>query len=869
MAHAAQTAGDSVHKQWKRARAQHPDAVVLIRIGDFYELFGPDADIGVRVLGLTLTNKKGAGGMQMAGIPARSRDEYVEKLVREGFRVAICEQVEGSGGGGGTMAREVVEVVTPGTAMADGLLAGGRNRFLAALAADGAGELALAAADVTTGELLVVPVAADALESELARLEPAELLVSAGWGERAIPGAERTRLTRRPDVSFDARFGADQVCAHFGVQTLDGFGLGDGPGAAVGALGALLSYLREVQPAGVRHLRPPRLEQVGEAMVLDEMTRRNLELVEPLRAEPGAHPAEGTLLGVIDETLTPMGARLLRNWVLRPLLSLPRIHARQEAIAGFVDDDALRGRVRAELAGVRDLERAAAKLGAGRITPRELRALAASLAHLPRLREALAGSDTDSLRKLLRTLDPLDDLRERIEAALADEPASTFADGEVVIRDGFHAELDELRAMRGGATEWMAHFQARERERTGIRQLKVGYNRVFGYFLEVPKGDAARAPAEYERRQTLAGGERFTTPELKEREARILDSEERMATLQQTLYEELRRLLATQFKRVQDAAFRVATLDALAGLAECAVRRRYVRPEVGDGYALQIRGGRHPVVETMMPSDRYIPNDVALDETSRIIVLTGPNMAGKSTLLRQVGLVQLLAQVGAFVPADEARVGVCDRIFTRVGASDNLVRGQSTFMVEASECATILNGGTRRSLVLMDEVGRGTATWDGVSLAWAITEYLHGQVGAKTLFATHYHELTQLADLLPGVANFSVAAQEHDDRIVFLHTLVPGKADRSYGIEVARLAGMPQPVLARAREILATLEGSRTAESLAIEHREPAPAAPPRADAASADVAERIRSVDLDRTTPLDALNLLAELRRALRESGR
>jgi DNA mismatch repair protein MutS len=663
-------------------------------------------------------------------------------------------------------------------------------------------------------------------------------------------------------VAFDARFGADEVCNHYGVQSLDGFGLGD-DAAPVAALGALLSYLREVQPAGVRHLRPPRLENAGEAMVLDEMTRRNLELVEPIRSEPGARAGEGTLLDVIDETLTPMGARLLRGWVLRPLLSLPRIQARQEAIAALVDADALRGRLRGELAGVKDLERSAGKLGAGRITPRELRSLATSLAHLPRLRTALAEAEPEPLRKLLRTLDPLEDLRERIEAAIADEPGGSFADGEVVIRDGFDADLDELRALRGGATDWMATFQMRERERTGIRQLKVGYNRVFGYFLEVPKSEAAHAPAEYERKQTLAGGERFTTPELKEREARILDAEERMAALQQRLFEELRRALATQVKRVQDAAVRVATLDALAGLAECAARRGYTRPEVGTGYALEIRGGRHPVVETMMPADRYIPNDVVLDEESRVVILTGPNMGGKSTLLRQVGLIQLLAQVGAFVPADRARVSICDRIFTRVGASDNLVRGQSTFMVEASECATILNGGTRRSLVLMDEVGRGTATWDGVSLAWAITEHLHGQVGAKTIFATHYHELTQLADLLPGVVNFSVAAREHDDRIVFLHQLVPGKADRSYGIEVARLAGMPAPVLTRAREILRTLEGSRTAESRAIEHLD---ASPPPADAATVTgVADRIRALDLDRVAPIDALVLLGELRRELK----
>jgi DNA mismatch repair protein MutS len=874
-------------KQWQAAKQKHPDALVMIRVGDFYELLGPDADVGVRVLGLTLTGKGGPGAIPMAGVPAKSRDEYVERLAGEGFRVALCEQVEDPAEAKGTVRREVTEVVTPGVHFADGLLQERRNNFLAALAGDRHGELALAAADVSTGEVVVTSATTETLEGELARIDPAELLLPAEWEPGELPGAERLRVTRRPQVMFDPRFAWDEICFRYGVQSPEGFGIGPKDEALVAALGGLLAYLREVQPGGVGSLRPPRLERPGEAMVLDEMTRRNLELTEPLRREPGMKPGEGTLLGTVDETLTPMGARLLRGWLLRPMVALDRIHARQESVAELVDDGELRGRVRRELAQVRDLERLANKVASGRIGPREMRALADSLARLPRLRRLEEGAGTGALRKLLRTLDPLDDVRERIDRTLADTPAATFADGEGVIRAGFDPELDELRGLREGGTDWMARLQARERERSGIGTLKVGFNRVFGYFLEVPRSHADRVPGEYERKQTLANLERFVTGELKQWEAKILGAEERIAELEARLFGELRQALATQVKRFQDAAVRVATLDVLAGFAECAVRRGYTRPEVHDGYRLEIRGGRHPVVETMMPRDLYIPNDVVLDDEGRVMILTGPNMAGKSTLLRMVGLVQLLAQVGAFVPADRASLGVCDRVFTRVGASDNLVRGQSTFMVEASECATILNGGSRRSLVLMDEVGRGTATWDGVSLAWAITEHLHGVMEAKTIFATHYHELTQLADLLPGVVNFNVEAREEADRIVFLHRLVPGGADRSYGIEVARMAGIPAGVIARAREILRTLEGSRTAESRVIEHlAEEVFAADQAARAPGVEgtgdkrqgtagdggperrVAERIRALDPNRITPLDALTLLAELRTELDGRG-
>jgi DNA mismatch repair protein MutS len=854
-------------QQWQEAKRRHPDAVVLMRVGDFYELLGPDAEVGVRDLGLALTGKgHGADQVPMAGVPARSRDEYAERLVQAGHRVAICEQMEDPREAQGTVRREVVEVLTPGVVLSDSLLSERRNNYLAALGGDA--ELALAAVDVTTGELFVLALDPASLEAELGRLEPAELLVPASWAEREIPGTERIRLTPRGDFLFEAGVATDEIRHRYGVESIDGFGL-HAP-HLVGVLGALLAYLREVRPAGLPHLRPPRVERAGDAMALDEMTVRNLELVEPLRREPGMKPLEGTLLGVIDETLTPMGARLLRGWLTRPLLTRERIEARLEAVDEFARSAELRRRARGALARVRDLERLAARLAAGRLAPREMRLLADSLARLPELREVLAEARTASLQKVARTLDPLSDLHERIDAALAPAPAAAFGEEEGVIRDGHDAALDELRALRDGATDWMARFQVQERQRTGIQHLKVGFHRTFGYYLEVPAAVADRVPEHYERRQTLASAERYATTELREWEARILEAEERIARAEQALYEELREAVAGQVRRVQDAALRVAMLDALAGLAECAVRRRYVRPEIHEGYALEIRGGRHPVVETMMPSDRFIPNDVVLDEDARVMILTGPNMSGKSTILRQVGIIQLLAQVGSFVPADSARLGLCDRVYTRVGASDNLVRGQSTFMVEALEVATILNGAAERSLVLMDEVGRGTSTWDGVSLAWAITEHLEGEIGAKTIFATHYHELTQLADLLPGVVNCNVAAREEGDRIVFLHRLTPGGADRSYGVEVARMAGVPASVVARAREILRTLEGSRAAESRVIEHLEapPAPGASsaPAPAGPDAELAERVRSADLDRMTPLDALNLLAELKAGLRE---
>jgi DNA mismatch repair protein MutS len=851
-------------QQWREVKARHPDALVFFRVGDFYEMFNEDAVEGSRILDLTLTSRNNGGSRApLAGIPVHALDTYLRRLVAAGRRVAICEQVEDPAVAKGIVRREVTEMVTPGTALADSLLDARRNNFLVALAGDAAGEgpVGVALADLSTGELVLRRVPWEELGDELGRAEPAEILLPRSWELFPLPGTESVTRTYRGDWIFEQQAATEEMRRHFRVANLAGFGLERGDEAMVAACGALAAYLAEVQPAGFAGLRAPRVERQGDAMVLDEMTRRNLELVETLRGSG----RDGTLLGVLDEALTPMGGRLLRRWLLAPLLDVHAIRARLDAVGALVEGDAARRSVRDALAQVRDLERLAVKVGAARATAREMLALSASLSRVPLLRDALEGVDAALLREHLEGLDAMDEVRERIDRAVDPDAPALLADGGW-IRSGYDAELDELRAVREGAVDWIARLQASERERTGIGSLKVGFNRVFGYYLEVGRSHSERVPADYHRKQTLANAERYYTPELKTWEEKVLGAEERIAALEARLFGELRQEVAGEVPRIQALAARVAAVDVLAALAEVAVKRDFARPEVDEGFSLEVRGGRHPVVETMMPREEFIPNDVRLDHDHRVMVLTGPNMAGKSTVLRQVGLLVLLAQVGSFVPAREARVGVVDRIFTRVGASDNLVRGQSTFMVEMNETAAILHGATARSLVLLDEIGRGTSTWDGLSVATATTEHLHDAVGAKTIFATHYHELTRLSERLPGVVNYSVAVREVGEDIVFLRRLVSGGADRSYGVEVARLAGLPESVVARAREILRELEAGGPA----------APAPPPAPkrveyqltmfDAPPHPVVERLRGTDVNRLTPLEALVLLAELAGAARQ---
>jgi DNA mismatch repair protein MutS len=851
-------------QQWREVKSRHPDALVLFRVGDFYEMFFEDAEEGSRLLDVTLTSRNnGSSRAPLAGIPVHALDGYLQRLIRLGRRVAICEQVEDPAEAKGIVRREVVETVSPGTAIADTLLDSRRNNFLVALAGDAVpgGSLGIAWADLSTGELRVQGVTWERLADALGQLEPSELLLPRTWELYAVDAGERVVRTFRSDWQFEAEHGREELQRRFGVLNLEGFGFAPGDGALVAATGALVTYLGETQPRVAATIRTPRIVRSGDVMQLDEMTRRNLELVEPL----GGHRGGETLLSVLDEALTPMGGRLLRRWLLTPLVQIERIGERQEAVAELVEDAALRRELRSALAPIRDMERLAVKVAAGRCTPRELLAVVGSLHHVPRLQDSLSIARSLLLVRIREALDSLPELRSLIDSALPDEVPPTLAEGGV-IRPGYDGELDELRALRDGAMEWIARLQTRERERSGIGSLKVGFNKVFGYYLEVTRANLEKVPDDYIRKQTLANAERYMTPELKEWEEKVLGAEEKILVLETRLFDELRRTAALQMPRLHRVSEQVAQLDVLAGLAEVAVRREYVRPAVDAGYGLEIVAGRHPVVERMMPAEDFIPNDVRLGGTARVMILTGPNMAGKSTVLRQVGLICLLAQIGSFVPARSARIGLVDRIFTRVGASDNLVRGQSTFMVEMNETAAILNGATDRSLVLLDEIGRGTSTWDGISVATAVTEFLHERIGAKTVFATHYHELTRLAERLDGVVNFSVAVKEEGDSIVFLRSLVAGGADRSYGVEVARLAGLPYEVIERARRILEELEayepgavsrGPRRGAPAAAQLGLFAPPAHP--------VVDRLRRLDANHLTPMQALAMLSELAEAAR----
>lgn len=836
-------------QQYREIKARHRDAILLFRMGDFYEMFEDDAEVAARTLGLTLTsrNNGAAAEIPLAGVPVKAASTYIKRLVERGFRVAICEQVEDPRLAKGIVRREVIEVVTPGAVMADDLLEERRNTFLAAVATDGA-RVGFAAADLSTGELVLETVEPVDSEAALERYHPSEVVVPEGAAALAPGGV---LVTRREPWEFDPALAAEDLARRFDLASLDGLGLGPGDALAVGAAGALLRYLGELQPDGLPQIRRPAVRRAEDTLYIDAMTRRNLELVESLR--PGG--GDATLLGVMDRTVTPMGARLLRQWLLAPLTDARRISARRGAVATLVADEARRAALRDALDGVRDVERLGAKAAARRATPRDLGGLQLSIERLPRVAGTLA-----DLYDLGHGFDLLEDLRAALAAALVDHPPAALGDGGV-IRPGHSPALDELRALRDGGRSYIASLQARERARTGIGSLKLGYNKVFGYYIEVSRSNKHAVPADYERRQTLTGAERYVTPELKTYEAKVLGAEEEIARLEERLFGELRDGIGAAIRRVQETAARVATADALASLADVAAREHYAAPEISDSFVLDIEGGRHPVVERMMPREAFIPNDVRLDAEHQIMIVTGPNMAGKSTVLRQVALTVLLAHAGSFVPARAARIGVVDRLFTRVGASDDLARGQSTFLVEMSETAAILHNATRRSLVLLDEIGRGTSTYDGVAIAWAVAEYLHERIGCKAIFATHYHELTQLADRFARIVNCNVAVHEAGEEIIFLHRLRPGGADRSYGIHVGRLAGLPAEVVSRARDVLRSLEaGHRVAVA-------PSPADQLGLFAPSeSPILAELKALDVDGLTPREALARLAELQRRARE---
>ncbi len=858
-------------KHWREMKAQHPQTILFYRVGDFYEMFNEDAQLAARILEITLTSR--GDGVPLAGVPVKAATDYLRQLVAAGHRVAICEQVEDPKLAKGLVRREVVETLTPGALLQEGWLAGGRNNWMVAVGGtqgdDGErakgrkGEtqtVGLAAIDLSTGEFVLETVDRTGLEEAFSRLAPAEVLMPSGESTVPLPESATPCLTAARDVwEFDAALAREDLCRRFGLASLDGLGIGPGDSAALGAAGALLRYLGELQPSGLPHLTRPVVRRADAFLWLDDMTRRNLELVEPLRA--GARGT--TLLETIDATVTPMGGRLLRQWLLSPLRDPAAIDARLDAVEVATNDGRGRARLREALDGVRDIERLAGRAAAGRATPREMGALRDSFGRLPDVAEALSGlRRVPALAEAVEELDLLADVSGELGRALEPRPPQSLADGGV-IRHGYDRELDELRSLRDGGRQYIASLQQRERERTGIPSLKVGFNKVFGYYLEITNAHAARVPADYERRQTLASAERYVTPELKEYEARVLGAEERMAVREAELFGALRAAVGRAIGRIQRTARVVARLDVWTALAERAVTRGYVRPRVHDGYDLVLRESRHPVIECMMPRESFIPNDARFTESERVLLVTGPNMAGKSTILRQIGLCVVLAQMGAFVPAAEASIGVVDRLFTRVGASDNLARGQSTFMVEMSETSAILHNAGPRSLVLLDEIGRGTSTYDGVAIAWAVTEYLHDRLGCKTMFATHYHELMQLPERLQHARNYNVAVRETGETVVFLHRLEPGGTDRSYGIHVAQLAGLPGHILQRAREVLGTLEGEHRVVPGAprppsdpgqlVLFGEPAPPDP---------MLEELRALDVNALTPIEALNRLAEMKR-------
>ncbi len=860
-------------EQFWRAKKEVPGALLFFRMGDFYELFHDDAIVASRALGLTLTARsKESDPIPMAGVPVRSVEGYLIRLVRQGHKVAICEQLQDPRHVKGLVERGIVRIVTPGTLTEEEALDARASNHMAALWID-AERAGLAWVELSTGRFQASELALAELGDELGRIRPSELLVCPEQLARVPALAREAReklgatLSEREAWRFDREGALRRLTQHLRVRSLGGFGFEDGS-AVVPAAGALLEYAQETQRAACTHIL--RLEKVerSELLVLDRATRACLELVATQRE--GRH--EGSLLEAIDATQTAMGSRLLREWVLSPLRRPEQIRRRQEAVVELLEAPFLREELRAELEDVLDVERLAGRISTGRCNARDLVGLASSLRRVPVLRAKLAGASSAALAGLREELDPLDDVTGSILARLVDAPPLTIKEGGL-IRGGFASELDELRAIAGDAKSWMARFQAEESRRSGIPGLKIGYNSVFGYFIEVPRGQVARVPEQYVRKQTIKAAERYITPELKEFEAKVLNSEELARDLEYELFTRLREEVAAEVQRILGSAQALARLDVLAGLAEVAAQHRYVAPDVHDGEEIHVVEGRHPVIERSPACESFVPNDAHLDLGSRrMTILTGPNMAGKSTYVRQTALIVLLAQIGACVPAERASIGVVDRIFTRVGAGDDISRGESTFMVEMVEIANILNNASRRSLVILDEVGRGTSTFDGLALAWAIAEHLHEVLGCRTLFATHYHQLTDLATRYSGVVNKNVAVREWGDEIVFLHKIVDGGTDRSYGIHVARLAGVPRAVVERARAILGDLE--REEEDLAqrILGGAQAPGRPaPRegvqlglfASGQSA-VERELRRLELERLTPIEALVKLKELRELL-----
>jgi DNA mismatch repair protein MutS len=853
-----------IRKQYLEIKRKYPHAILFFRLGDFYETFDEDAEITARELDIVLTSRPVGKGVRapLAGIPYHAVENYLSRLIEKGYHVAICEQV-GDTPERGLFPREVVRVVTPGTIVEPGLLPGDANNYLAAIAFSGnsnAGEAeraGLAFVDVTTGEFAVTTLPLETLRAELTRLHPAEILhgedtplaqfifpVGEGRKGTGLPG----HSTPWPAWRFERGRCEEALLAHFQASTLDGFGLIN-QGLAVSAAGAIIQYLKETQPDALKLLTSLRSYSLSEFMTLDSATRRNLELTETLRGE-----RKGSLLHVLDHTVTPMGKRLLFQWISQPLLDASKINGRLDGVGYFFERGMERAELRAAIKPLSDLERLTNRIIAGHAQPRDLVALRETLGRLPQIREQVERG-----RKTQESLSDIlihDTELSLLQSCISDDPPAT-TQNTGIIREGYSAELDGVVEASQHARDWIANLEASERKRTGIKTLKVGYNKVFGYYIEISRGAAEKAPAEYIRKQTLVNAERFITPEMKEYETLVLNAEDRIREIELRLFKEICATLGNSAHKLLQTAAALAELDVLSALGEAAALGGYSRPEVREDAVLDIREGRHPVVEQLLHGERYVPNDVTFEKGEIVRVITGPNMSGKSTYLRQTALVVLMAQMGSFVPANSAQIGLVDRIFTRIGAQDEIHAGQSTFMVEMIEAANILHHATQRSLLILDEIGRGTSTYDGVSIAWAMVEYVHNHphLRAKTLFATHYHELTQLAELLPGVRNYNVAVSEADNKVVFLHKIVPGGADRSYGIHVAQLAGLPSPVIQRANEIMGLLESS-SGKAVKIN---PNAARQVALFPETNPLIDELKGLDVNGLSPIEALNKLFE----------
>ncbi|MBS1913276.1 MAG: DNA mismatch repair protein MutS [Bacteroidetes bacterium] len=875
-------------RQYHQIKEKYPDTVLLFRLGDFYETFEEDAGITSRVCGITLTKRaNGAeGDTPLAGFPYHQLDNYLPKLVRAGYRVAVCEQMEDPKLARGIVRRDVIEVVTPGVAMSEKLLDASSNNYLAALYVE-RGMAGIAFCDISTGEFQTAQMPEAEVDETLETIGPAEIIISRAQkdlvGRRRI--SSEPRITKLEEWIFDRDYAEGRLREHFGTQSLKGFGLED-EHLAIVAAGAAMHYLMETQRARLAHIRRVTRYAYGDYIALDPATKRNLEIIYSSRDGGRA----GSLVAVIDRTSTPMGGRLLKRWLVHPLKQLAAIERRLSAVEALHAAPSIAAELEKELRQMSDLERMVARVATGRATPRDLGAIRDTIARLPRAIQLIERASSEALAGLARSLNPLEELVEHLGRALPDEPPATLADGGAV-RSGFSEELDELRELRASGKSFLESMQERERARTGISSLKVGYNNVFGYYIEITNANRDRTPADYIRRQTLANAERYITPELKEYEEKILHAEEKLATLEREIFAELMAFAAERSEAILRNAQMLATIDCLVGFARLAQERDYRRPTIEESARLEIVGGRHPVVETLLPpGERYVPNGTDLDAATRqIAIITGPNMAGKSSYLRQVGLIVLLAQIGSFVPAERATIGLVDKIFTRVGAHDNIAAGESTFLVEMHEAANILNNATPASLVLLDEVGRGTSTFDGISIAWSMTEYIHEVLGARTLFATHYHELNALADRFDRIHNYKVEVREHDDQVIFLRKVAPGTADHSYGIQVAQMAGLPEEVTARAKEIMAQLESASegnpiggTEEGLAeaaargriardrtrsLRRSHPEERTPQislfeiAADPMLEQLRTHIEAIDLDNLTPMQALSELERLR--------